>query len=153
MMTKLGTTPPGTTPPGTMPPGGHPPNPASPAVAPRASRRGLLAAAGGLAASVGTGFAARAVVPEAAPNPRGTTEDFWGAHQGGIVTPSQSHTYFAAFDLTAAKREDLVKLLQVWTDAAARMTSGDPAGPPMADPEAPGSDSATRSDWPQRASP
>ncbi len=124
-----------------MPPGGHPPNPASPAAAPRASRRGLLAAAGGLAASVGTGFAARAVVPEAAPNPRGTTEDFWGAHQGGIVTPSQSHTYFAAFDLTAAKREDLVKLLQVWTDAAARMTSGDPAGPPMADPEAPGSDS------------
>ena len=109
--------------------------------APRASRRGLLAAAGGLAAAVGTGFAAHAVVPEAAAKPQKATEDFWGVHQGGIVTPAQDHTYFAAFDLTAAKRDDVVKLLRVWTTAAARMTTGAPAAPRATDLDAPGSDS------------
>ena len=27
------------------------------------------------------------------------TEPFWGAHQGGIITPPQRHTYLAALDL------------------------------------------------------
>jgi deferrochelatase/peroxidase EfeB len=97
---------------------------ASPASGQRASRRGLLAAVGGLAASVGTGFTARAVVPEAVVPALKQTEAFWGVHQGGIVTPSQSQTYFAAL-----------------TDAAARMTAGATAAPPVADLDAPGSDS------------
>jgi deferrochelatase/peroxidase EfeB len=108
---------------------------------PRASRRGLLAAAGGLAASLGGGLAARAAVPEAAPRPPKLIEAFWGTHQAGIVTPSQDHTYFAAFDLTTTKRDDVVKLLRLWTDAAARMTAGNLAAPLVADPEAPASDS------------
>ena len=33
------------------------------------------------------------------PGTRRAIEPFWGEHQGGIVTPAQSHTYFAAFDL------------------------------------------------------
>ena len=106
----------------------------------RPSRRGLLAAAGGLAAAVGSGFAAGAAVPEvAAPHP--AVEPFFGAHQGGIVTPAQDHTYFAAFDLLTTKREDVMKLLRTWTDAAARMSTGAPAAPPVADLEVPGSDS------------
>jgi deferrochelatase/peroxidase EfeB len=113
--------------------------------APRASgslaRRGLFAAAGGLAAAVGTGFAARAAMPDAAPRPQQPTEEFWGPHQGGIVTPAQDHTYLAAFDLTTGKRDDVTKLLQVWTAAAARMTTGAAAAPPVADQNAPGSDS------------
>jgi deferrochelatase/peroxidase EfeB len=88
------------------------------------SRRGLLAAAGGLAAAVGTGVVARAAAPGAPAEPRNATEVFWGPHQGGIVTPAQDHTYFAAFDLITAKRGDVVTLLRSWTAAAARMSMG-----------------------------
>jgi deferrochelatase/peroxidase EfeB len=112
----------------------------SPSGAPRPSRRGLLAAAGGLVAAVGTGRAAGAAMLEAVPAPRKLTEDFWGPHQGGIVTPAQSYTYIAAFDLTATKRDDVVMLLRRWTEGAARMTAGETAAPALAtDP--PGSDS------------
>ncbi len=55
--------------------------------------------------------AVRASAPASA-----ATEPFWGAHQGGIVTPAQAHTYFAAFDLQTDKRDDVVKLLRAWTD-------------------------------------
>ena len=119
---------------------------AAPNTTPRPSRslarRGLFAAAGGLAAAVGTGLAARAAIPDPTPNPeQKPTEDFWGPHQAGIVTPAQDHTYFAAFDLTAGKREDVTKLLQTWTAAAARLTTGSTAAPPITDQNTPGSDS------------
>jgi deferrochelatase/peroxidase EfeB len=55
------------------------------------------------------------------------SEPFWGAHQNGIALPMQGYTSFATFDLTTTKREDVVKLLRVWTDACARMTKGQPA--------------------------
>lgn len=54
-------------------------------------------------------------------------EPFFGTHQSGIVTPSQSHTYFVAFDLITTKQSEVAKLLQAWTEAAARMTAGEPA--------------------------
>ncbi len=106
----------------------------------RRSRRGLLAAAGGLVATVGGGFAAGAAVPQAA-KACAPVEPFFGAHQGGIVTPAQDHTYLAAFDLRTTKREDVMKLLRVWTETAARMSSGAPAAPPAATLDAPGTDS------------
>jgi deferrochelatase/peroxidase EfeB len=56
-------------------------------------------------------------------------EPFWGEHQSGIVTPPQHQLYFAAFDLVTTKREDVVKLLQAWTAAAARMAEGQTAQP------------------------
>ncbi|HEX4083366.1 MAG TPA: iron uptake transporter deferrochelatase/peroxidase subunit [Chthoniobacteraceae bacterium] len=68
-------------------------------------------------------------------------EPFRGAHQAGIITPAQRHTYFAAFDLAAAGRDGLVKLLKTWTDAAARLTGGDPAADLGSDEAAPGPDS------------
>ena len=77
---------------------------------PRPSRRGLLAAAGGLVAAAGVSVAARAVPSEAVP--RTAAEAFWGPHQAGIVTPQQSHCYFAAFDLTTDKRNDVIDLLR-----------------------------------------
>jgi deferrochelatase/peroxidase EfeB len=108
--------------------------------APRASRRGLLAAAGGLAAAVGTGFTARSAVPEAAaPRPRNAVEPFWGVHQAGIVTPAQDDTYFAAFDLTTEQRGDVVALLKLWTAAAARMAAGQTVAPVEAEAYAPAS--------------
>ena len=56
--------------------------------------RGFAAGAGGLVAAA---LPARAAsTPDA---PASGVEPFWGEHQGGIVTPQQRNTYFAAFDL------------------------------------------------------
>jgi deferrochelatase/peroxidase EfeB len=54
-------------------------------------------------------------------------EPFFGIHQGGIATRQQTHTYFAAFDLLAKTREELGTMMQLWTEAAARMSAGDTA--------------------------
>ncbi len=114
------------------------------------TRRGLVRAAAGLAAAAGTGLglggAARAAVETenvGAPVPAGVSaaEPFWGVNQGGIITPAQSHSYFAALDLTTTKRDDVVKLLRVWTAAAARMTAGSPAEPIGGKPTVPSPDS------------
>jgi deferrochelatase/peroxidase EfeB len=69
----------------------------------------------------------------AATNVRAEANDdahpFWGAHQAGIATPLQEQVYFAAFDLTTTKREDVADLLRAWTVAAARLTAGETAQP------------------------
>jgi deferrochelatase/peroxidase EfeB len=89
------------------------------------SRRGLLAGVGGLLASAGAGSLARAAEPgPAAAPPR---EPFFGAHQGGIATSQQAHSYFAAFDLLAKTRDEVAAMLRAWTEAAARMTAGETA--------------------------
>ncbi len=105
---------------------------------PNLSRRSFLARAGGLVAaaagaSVGLRTATDAIAATKADNssapkdPRNTAEAFWGKHQGGILTPLQGHTYFAAFDLVTTKRDDVVNMLRKWTAAAARMTSSQTA--------------------------
>jgi deferrochelatase/peroxidase EfeB len=101
---------------------------------PVASRRGLLAAAGGLLAATTAPRVANATLEPA-------YEPFWGEHQAGIVTPAQRHSYFAALDLTTKKPADVVALLRSWTEAAARMTAGDTAQPLGADPSVPAGDS------------
>lgn len=50
-------------------------------------------------------------------------EPFYGAHQAGIATPIQQFTYFIAFDLVVNAREDLIKLLKLWTEQSAMMTA------------------------------
>jgi deferrochelatase/peroxidase EfeB len=90
----------------------------------------------------GSGFSAHSAVPEAGTQRQKLTEEFWGLHQGGIVTPAQAHSDFAAFDLTTDKRADVVTLLRACTLAAARMTAGTTAAPLAADRDAPGADSA-----------
>jgi deferrochelatase/peroxidase EfeB len=80
----------------------------------------------------GTGANAAAVAPPPA------IEPFRGAHQGGIITPAQNHTYFIACDLTTTSRDDVVALLKRWTLAAERMAAG-----LSAEPEAPVAASAT----------
>ncbi len=104
----------------------------------RAARRAFLkagaatAAAGTLGAAVTAHAATRAHRAEAEADPLTATEPFFGEHQGGIVTPQQSHTYAAAFDLTTDKRADVIHLLREWTDAAARLTHGEAARPAQA---------------------
>ena len=104
----------------------------------KASRRGFLAATAGLAAAAGAGFGAGgatdASAQTTAPSNHETqgkrqTEPFWGPHQGGILTPAQTQTYFASFDLVTTQRDDVAKLLQAWTSASARMTEGQTAQP------------------------
>ncbi|OBZ08699.1 iron uptake transporter deferrochelatase/peroxidase subunit [Bacillus sp. FJAT-26390] len=58
----------------------------------------------------------------------GQIVDFYGAHQAGITTPPQDFIVFAAFDLTANSLDDVRKLFQAWTAAAAAMTSGEMLG-------------------------
>lgn len=88
------------------------------------SRRGLFAAAAGAAgaAAVGTGgFAAGRASAGGGSSPA----VFFGEHQAGIVTPAQDRLHFAAFDVSSsASRENLIELLQDWTDAAARLVRG-----------------------------
>jgi deferrochelatase/peroxidase EfeB len=87
-----------------------------------ASRRGFLAAAGGLmGAAVGFGPPSQADTRH-----DDAAEPFWGKHQAGIVTRAQKHTYFAVFDLVTPKREEVADLLRAWTQAAAELTRGAP---------------------------
>ena len=96
----------------------------------RISRRGLVTGGGGLAAGAVLGAAGGFAAAEA-----GNTSDvvesypFHAAHQQGILTPVQDRLHFAAFDVTTDDRDALVDLLKRWTDAAARLTAGRPAGP------------------------
>jgi deferrochelatase/peroxidase EfeB len=97
----------------------------------RASRRGFLTGAVGLLAGGGAGKAfAEGMARDSLPGSgMGEVEPFWGTHQGGIAMPAQRHTYFAAFDLAATRRDEVVKLLRAWTSAAARMAEGRTAQP------------------------
>jgi deferrochelatase/peroxidase EfeB len=126
---------------------------------PFASRRGFLA--GGLAGGLAAGLAgvARAApqgdVPRDAPPAdaaakgitaasqgpgRQESVPFRGARQAGILTPLQSHTYFAAFDLTTTRQAEVAALLARWTLAAEHMARGEAAQPdspaPAPDPGA-----------------
>jgi len=110
------------------------------------TRRFFLGAAAGLAGAAGAARLATAAVdhPPLTKTASLSTDKllpFHGAHQNGIATPMQAHTYFAAFDVVTEKRADLVALLRAWTEAAAKITQGlslDAAAP---DPDAPPADS------------
>lgn len=100
------------------------------------SRRDVLKAAGiggvGMllgATGVGGAFALADVFPSSQ-NKEKTNDivPFYGKHQAGITTEVQNHIYFAAFDVTATDRNDLIQLFQDWTDAAAAMTEGKSVG-------------------------
>ncbi len=43
--------------------------------------------------------------------------------------PQQANSYFVAFDLVAKTRDEVTAMLRAWTDAAARMASGETARP------------------------
>jgi deferrochelatase/peroxidase EfeB len=90
------------------------------------SRRRLLGYAGAGAAGA-AGFAGGMGTARATDGPAEDPVDsysFHGAHQAGITTPAQDRVHFAAFDVTATSRAELVTLLKAWTSAAAEMTQG-----------------------------
>ena len=110
------------------------------------SRRRFLSCGFMAAATAGlTAHGAPAIIGAADQNGNGAQknviEPFYGQRQGGILTPLQHHTYFATFDLVTDDRDDLAKLLQVWTIAAARMSAGQTAKPLGSDDSVPAPDS------------
>ncbi|MFF8229743.1 iron uptake transporter deferrochelatase/peroxidase subunit [Streptomyces caelestis] len=98
---------------------------------PSPSRRSLLGWGGaGLAlgaAAAGGAVAMARTDDDPAPD-AGTAIAFHGAHQAGIATPVQDRLHFAAFDVTTDDRAEFVQLLKDWTQAARRMTAGQPVG-------------------------
>ena len=104
-----------------------------PVIAP--TRRGVLGLIGtgvaGLALG-GAGGAAVATTALSGATPGGASGSivpFHGAHQAGIVTPAQDRLHFASFRMVrGATREDLIALLQDWTEAAERLTRGEALG-------------------------
>ncbi|WP_319463314.1 iron uptake transporter deferrochelatase/peroxidase subunit [Micromonospora sp. RTP1Z1] len=81
---------------------------------------GVAAGAGALVRGVDHAGANEGVAAGAVP--------FLGEHQAGITTPAQDRLHFVAFDVITKDRARLVALLQEWTAAAARMTTGKDAG-------------------------
>src|SRR5580658_9493146 len=113
---------------------------------PGLSRRRFLSC--GVMAATTAGLGAPGALAAAAPAqkndspiPGDATEPSWGGHQGGILTLLQRNTYFVAFDLVTSARDDIVKMLQAWTAAAANMTQGQPATPLGQDGSIPAPDS------------
>ena len=96
------------------------------------SRRALLGAFGAGALTVaGIGVAGAAIATtreDEVPSDDGLRYPFFGEHQAGITTPMQDYLHFAALDMTSDSRDDLIALLQAWTDAAAAMTQGQAIG-------------------------
>jgi deferrochelatase/peroxidase EfeB len=102
---------------------------------PNPSRRRFIAAASGLIAGAMVDLPLTAEANNFAPpttKPAGDIEPFWGEHQGGILTAAQSHCYFVAFDVLSSNRNELIGVLRDWTNAAARMSIGQPADHPDA---------------------
>jgi deferrochelatase/peroxidase EfeB len=104
-------------------------------MAERLSRRQMLAIGGAGAAGLAAAGVAGAMLRGAADEPPTELNDpsaavpFYGTRQAGIITPAQDRLHFVAFDVVTTKREELIRLLQAWTEAAARMTAGRDAGP------------------------
>ena len=111
---------------------------------PKATRRNLLIGAAGAAAL--TGHAVARTSSTGAASAVADVLPFHGPHQGGIVTPQQPHVYFAAFDVTAQKREDLIALMRAWTEAGAALTAGATLGDGPADAASPPADSGEARD-------
>lgn len=79
---------------------------------------------------VGAFAAGRLTAPETTPVAGPVASyPFHGARQAGIVTPAQDRLHFVALDVTTDDRDELIALLKAWTEAAARMTAGESAGP------------------------
>jgi deferrochelatase/peroxidase EfeB len=76
------------------------------------TRRRLLEAVGAAGAAASFGRLPIDALAAARPAP----------HQPGIATPAQAHLRFAAFDATAANRNELRDLLRDWSAEAARQT-------------------------------
>ncbi|MFC7640419.1 hypothetical protein ACFQX6_04850 [Streptosporangium lutulentum] len=57
-------------------------------------------------------------------------EPFHGLHQAGVATPPQAHAVFVGLDLLpGTDRDAVVRMMQLLTDDARRLTGGRPRWP------------------------
>ena len=105
------------------------------------NRKHFLQLSGSAAAGVALGVAIDHERPT-----KGTVP-FYGEHQAGIATPAQDRLVFAAYDVVGTRRE-LQQVLEEWTDAAVKMTKGDPVGEVEGSPLAPPADTGEALDLP-----
>ena len=107
----------------------------------RISRRGFLGGMGavagaGVAVSSGVGVAARrSGAAQVGPS---KSVPFHGVHQAGVLEPESGAASFAAFDVIAETREELVELMRTVTDRARVLVGG--GAPEDAGPAAPAED-------------
>ncbi len=96
----------------------------------RLNRRRLLgggAAAAGVA-GLGLGAAAFTTHRDDTSPASSAVEPFYGEHQAGIATTPPAHAAFVALDLRpGTDGDDIVGVLKIWTEDAARLTAGRPA--------------------------
>ncbi|MFI6693080.1 iron uptake transporter deferrochelatase/peroxidase subunit [Streptomyces sp. NPDC050433] len=97
------------------------------------SRRSVIGWGGaglalGAAVAGGTAVALRGPDGTESAGSAGAAVPFHGAHQAGIATAVPDRLHFAAFDVTAKGRAELIQLLKDWTAAAALMTEGRAVG-------------------------
>jgi deferrochelatase/peroxidase EfeB len=88
-----------------------------------ATGTGLALGAGGMGA-----VAAGSLAREQEDGRAVETHPFYGLHQAGIATPTQSRLCFAAFDVTSEDREEVRDLLREWSGAASKMCADEPLG-------------------------
>jgi deferrochelatase/peroxidase EfeB len=111
----------------------------------RFDRRRFLEVAGSATAGVALGSAGTIAVVDRKIST--ATIPFYGDHQAGIATPAQDRLVFAAYDVVGDRRE-LQQVLEAWTDAAVKMTKGDPVAPVEGPPLAPPGDTGEALDLP-----
>ncbi|ASK62683.1 deferrochelatase/peroxidase EfeB [Virgibacillus phasianinus] len=58
------------------------------------------------------------------PKKKDNTIPFYGKHQAGIITPQQTYTYVAAFDLQTDRKQEVIDLFKQWTQLSAVMSAG-----------------------------
>jgi deferrochelatase/peroxidase EfeB len=102
------------------------PTSARPIVSGAVSRRRLLGGAAGLGilGVSAAGLSSCTGRPTDAADSSRQVVAFYGSHQAGITTDVQDRLAFAAFDVTASRREDVVAMLKTWTAAAEAMSRG-----------------------------
>lgn len=92
----------------------------------RIAGAGFALGAGGAALAAGGYTTVRGM--EETPAADAARVPFHGLNQAGIATQQQEHLHFAALDLVTEDLDAVRDLLRAWSDAAARMCAGQPAG-------------------------
>ncbi|WP_301109726.1 iron uptake transporter deferrochelatase/peroxidase subunit [Sporosarcina sp.] len=64
-------------------------------------------------------------------NPRAKHKiNFYGKHQSGIATETQSYVYFASLNVLVNSQKELMDLFKMWTPLSVRMMNGEQVGDP-----------------------
>ena len=103
------------------------------------SRRNLLAGGGGLLASAGVGMVARAATQDPPPG-AAVREPFFGNIRPASQRRNRRIAISSLSTSSPKTRDEVIAMLRAWSEAAARMTSGDTARPMGQDPSAVASD-------------